>query len=89
VGDLVKELSRYGYGNAVLSQNWHNGRIPARELVRHVGAVVLSPLLALSYGRCSGFWPAMTFWPLIVIEHAAFIAGLLKGMQRRAQRKGG
>lgn len=82
IRSLFKELLRYGYGNYILSRNWRNGRTPARELMRHGGAVVLSPLLALSYVRRVGLWQAITFCPLIVIEHTAFMAGLIKGMAR-------
>jgi GT2 family glycosyltransferase len=82
LGGFIKELARYGYGNYVHSANWRNGRTPSREVIRHSGAVVLSPVLALTYAGRVGFWSALTFWPLIVIEHTAFIAGLLKGMIR-------
>lgn len=88
VSGLIKNLSRYGYGNYILSRNWQNGRTSGRELIRHGGAVVLSPLLALSYVRRVGIWSAITFWPLIIIEHTAFIAGLFKGKLQEVQRKG-
>ncbi len=76
---LIKDLYRYGYGNAVLSRHWKNGRTPVAEFIRHGGAVVLSPLLALSHAKRVGMRRAITFWPLIVIEHTAFICGLIKG----------
>jgi GT2 family glycosyltransferase len=77
---LIKNLYRYGYGNAVLSVNWKNGRTPATELLRHGGAVVLSPFLALGKTRHVGVLWAMAFWPLVVMEHTAFVVGLVSGM---------
>lgn len=80
---LVKDLYHYGYGNSVLSRNWKNGRTPEMELLRHGGAVALSPFLALSYAQQVSIWLALTFLPLIVIEHSAFICGLITGIARR------
>jgi glycosyltransferase involved in cell wall biosynthesis len=82
VRGLVKDLYCYGYGNAVLSRYWKNGRTPVVEFIRHAGAVVLSPLLALSYVRSFGAGWALAFWPLIVMEHSAFLAGLVNGTLR-------
>ncbi len=88
IRDLMKNLYRYGYGNVVLSPNWKNGRTPLIEFIRHGGAVVLSPVLALSHLRAAGIWRAISFWPLIVIEHISFIAGLLSALIHRiSQRK--
>jgi len=79
---LIKDLYRYGYGNFIRSRSWQNGRTPGIELMRHTGAVILSPVIAFSYLRRVGVWWILAFWPLIVIEHGAFIAGLLSGMLR-------
>ncbi|MBA2284634.1 MAG: glycosyltransferase [Ktedonobacteraceae bacterium] len=82
---LIRNLYRYGYGNTVLSRNWHNGRTPAMELLRHAGAFALSPALAISYsGKVGPVW-AIAFWPLIMLEHGAFVAGLIAG--NASQRK--
>lgn len=83
IRDFIKSLYRYGYGNVVLSPRWKNRRTPLAEFIRHGGAIVLSPVLALSYLRAAGIWRAMSFWPLIVVEHTAFVAGLISA---RAQR---
>jgi GT2 family glycosyltransferase len=74
---LMKNLYRYGYGNYVLSHNWKNRRTPLKEVMRHGGAVILSPLLALRYVRTVGSGWALAFWPLIVVEHTAFVLGLI------------
>lgn len=84
---LIKDLYRYGYGNAVLSRHWKNGRTPLVEFIRHGGAVVLSPFLALSHTRRVGMRRAITFWPLIVVEHSAFICGLVNGALRTRLRE--
>lgn len=83
---LIKDLYRYGYGNCILSQHWQNRRTPLTELIRHSGAVVLSPFLALRYTRTAGFGWAIAFWPLIVVEHTAFVCGLISALGRRAVR---
>jgi glycosyltransferase involved in cell wall biosynthesis len=76
----ARELFRYGKGNAVLSRNWQNGRSPLTEFVRHGGAVLLAPALALKYRRDAGLKWAVSFIPLIVVEHVAFMAGLINGV---------
>jgi hypothetical protein len=76
----ARELFRYGKGNAVLSRNWLNGRSPLTEFVRHGGAVLLAPALALKYERNVGLIGAVSFIPLIVVEHVAFMAGLIAGV---------
>lgn len=72
-------LYRYGFGNAVLARDWPMWRKPGPQLIRHLGAVVLSPLLALRLRRRTGWRQACAFWPLIVIEHIAYSAGLIAG----------
>jgi glycosyltransferase involved in cell wall biosynthesis len=89
VRGLVKDLYRYGRGNYVLSRRWTNGRTPAVELVRHAAAFELAPWLALARARRVGLWWALSFWPLIMVEHGAFIAGLLGGMAHRVRVGGG
>ncbi|MGO8949652.1 MAG: glycosyltransferase [Ktedonobacterales bacterium] len=79
----ARELYRYGKGNARLSRNWKNGRSPATEFVRHGGAVLLAPMLALKQWRRAGVMRAISFYPLIVVEHTAFMVGLLVGATRR------
>ncbi|HEV2405394.1 MAG TPA: glycosyltransferase [Ktedonobacterales bacterium] len=80
---LAKELYRYGYGNAVLSPGWGQRRPTQFEFVRHGAAVALSPWLALSYARTAGLLRAISFYPLIVLEHTAFMVGLARGVVRR------
>ncbi len=77
---LMRSLYHYGYGNGVLSPNWKHRRPLFVEVLRHGGAILLSPLLALSHLRRVGIWLALAFWPLIVLEHAAFVAGLLSAL---------
>ena len=79
IGVFARDLYRYGRGNAILSGNWHNGRSRGYELIRHSGAIVLSPWLALSHARRSGLLRSVSFWPLVVIEHTSFVAGLTSG----------
>jgi glycosyltransferase involved in cell wall biosynthesis len=83
---LIKDVYRYGYGNCVLSRNWKNRRTPLVELMRHGGAIVLSPLLALRHLRSAGIGWAIAFWPLIVIEHTAFVLGLLSALRQEVLR---
>jgi mycofactocin glycosyltransferase len=82
---LARELFRYGYGNAILSRGWQNRRSPLTELIRHTGAIALSPVLALSYVRRVGARRALACWPLVILDHGAFIGGLLAGTVRRGQ----
>jgi len=79
---LARELYRYGYGNSVLSRNWTNGRTPLREVLRHCGALVLSPVLALRYTPRVGLLEAASYWPLVALEHGAFVAGLVRAEVR-------
>jgi glycosyltransferase involved in cell wall biosynthesis len=80
ISALIRNLYRYGRGSYVLSLNWTNGRTPAVELIRHTAAVALAPYIALSRARRVGLWRALSFWPLVAIEHGAFIAGLMSGL---------
>jgi O-antigen biosynthesis protein len=82
----ANELFRYGLGNAVLSRNWVNRRGVLTEFVRHGGALVLAPLLALKHWRCAGVRWAISFYPLIIVEHTAFMAGLTRGAVQRIGR---
>ncbi|HEX6797920.1 MAG TPA: glycosyltransferase [Ktedonobacterales bacterium] len=79
---LASKLFRYGHGSAVLSRRWGNGRSPAVELLRHAGAVALSPALALRLAPRVGLGRALAFWPLIAVEHTAFVCGLAAGTLR-------
>lgn len=84
---LWRELYRYGFGAAVLSQNWRNGRAPATELLRHGGAVALSPLLALRLWRRrrAGLGQALSYLPLIALEHTAFCWGVMAALATGAR----
>jgi GT2 family glycosyltransferase len=82
----AKELFRYGRGNAILSRNWHNRRNPLTEYVRHTAAVLLAPALALRHWRCAGALRSISFYPLIVIEHSAFIIGLTWGIAQKSNK---
>lgn len=77
---FAASLFRYGYGNSVLSRGWRNDRTPLSEFLRHGAALLLAPLFAARLGRRMGATRALTFGPLVVVEHAAFLAGLLKGV---------
>ena len=79
---LAGKLFRYGHGSAVLSRRWRNGRAPAVEMLRHAGAAALSPALALRLAPRVGLGRALAFWPLIAVEHTAFVCGLAVGMLR-------
>lgn len=85
---FMRELRRYGYGNARLSRAWGARRSPAAELVRRCGAIALSPALALRYARRVGLRWTPAFLPLVVIEHATFTVGLLEGLVYAAGRGG-
>jgi O-antigen biosynthesis protein len=89
LGGFARDLFRYGYGNGVLSRDWPRGRQPAVEFVRHLGAVVLSPLLALRlrYARRAGWLRALSFCPLIAIEHTSFCVGLVHAVVGRQRRR--
>lgn len=88
VKSLCRELYRYGFGAAVLSRNWRNGRTPATEFVRHGGAAALAPLLAFRLRRRVGLGRAMSYWPLITLEHLSFCWGLCMATMRGAAEKG-
>ena len=85
---LCRELYRYGFGSATLSRNWRNGRTPAIELIRHGGAAVLAPALAFRLRHRVGLARAMSFWPLITLEHLSFCWGLCMALVRRPAEKG-
>ncbi|HEX9067519.1 MAG TPA: glycosyltransferase [Ktedonobacterales bacterium] len=74
---LARELYRYGCGSYWQSRHWPHGRQPAHELVRHAGAIVLSLGLALRLTPRVGWWAALRYWPLVVVEHGAFCWGIL------------
>jgi glycosyltransferase involved in cell wall biosynthesis len=91
VRGLCRELYRYGFGAAVLSRAWRNGRTPATEFIRHGGAAALAPLLAWRLRNRVGMARAMSFWPLITLEHLSFCWGLCMGVvgaRRGAVEKG-
>ena len=81
---LSRELYRYGFGAAVLSRRWRNGRTPATELIRHGGAALLAPLLAWRLRKRVGLARAMSFSPLIALEHLSFCWGVCMGVARGA-----
>lgn len=83
---LSKELYRYGYGSSVLARNWTRARQPDIQLIRHAVAAALSPALALSYSRSVGLLSAISFCPLVAVEHLAFCAGLIDGIRHAARR---
>ncbi len=87
VRELTRELYRYGFGAAMLSRNWR-GRAPLKEFARHGGAAALALLLALRLRRRVGLARAISFWPLITLEHLSFCWGLCLGSVRGASRKG-
>lgn len=86
VGSLYRTLYRYGRGNFLMSYKWHNGRTPLVELIRHLGAIVLSPWLTLRRVRSTGFGWALAFLPLTIIEHTGFVVGLCDGIRRGRRR---
>ncbi len=94
VRGLYRELYRYGFGAAVLSCAWQNGRTPASEFIRHGGAAALAPLLAWRLRRRVGLARALSFWPLTILEHLSFCWGCASAsrtpvaMQRRKARDG-
>jgi cellulose synthase/poly-beta-1,6-N-acetylglucosamine synthase-like glycosyltransferase len=85
---FVRELYRYGFGNSILAREWPVTRQPVVQLIRHTGAIVLSPALAVRMRRRVGLRVALSFCPLIAIEHAAFNAGLISGYVSRLTGKG-
>jgi glycosyltransferase involved in cell wall biosynthesis len=85
VGSLAHMFFRYGQGSYTFSSNWQNRRPPAVELIRHTGAFVLAPWLALSHIRRAGVslgW-LFVFWPLTMVEHGAFTLGYLTGIMAK------
>jgi glycosyltransferase involved in cell wall biosynthesis len=76
---------RYGIGSYQLSKHWKRNRSPLVELIRHVGAMVLSPVLALSLIKKVGLVQAISFWPLVVIKHGAFAVGLISAIFKGAR----
>lgn len=88
ISNLARNLYRYGFGNAQLSRNWQSKRKPWKELIRHAGAVALSPWLAILYAqRAGGIWWAIPFTFYVVVEHSAFIIGMVVGIRNRQQEK--
>jgi GT2 family glycosyltransferase len=77
VRGFARELYRYGYGSGALAREWPAHRRPLFQLVRHLGALGLSPVLALTFTRRVGFVRALSYWPVIAIEHASFCVGLI------------
>jgi len=56
--------------------------------MRHGGAAVLAPALAFRLRRRVGLARAMSFWPLITLEHLSFCWGLCAAIVRRPVEKG-
>jgi O-antigen biosynthesis protein len=83
VRTLAKNLFRYGQANYFMSGVWQKRRKPIIELVRHLGAVVLSPYIALSRTKQLGLGQALSFIPLVIVEHSAFCLGILTAMLQR------
>lgn len=81
---LARVLYRYGFGSAALSHGWRNGRTPMVEFIRHAGAAALAPALALRLSRRAGLARALSYWPLITLEHASFCLGLCVAILRGA-----
>jgi GT2 family glycosyltransferase len=77
---LARQLYRYGRGSYKLSREWPRARQPGRELVRRAVAVMLAPVLALRCVDHAGIWQSISFSPLVVVEHVAFAAGIIRGM---------
>lgn len=77
---LARNLYRYGKGNYLLLGNQRDGRMPIVEIIRHMGAIVLGPALILRRAKSATVLEALSYWPLVVVEHAAFIAGMTSGM---------
>lgn len=77
---LARNLYRYGKGNYLLLGNQRDGRMPLVEIIRHMGAIVLGPALILRKAKTATVLEAFSYWPLVVVEHAAFIAGMISGM---------
>lgn len=86
VRGFCRELYRYGFGAAVMSRSWRNGRTPATEFIRHGGAAVLAPWLAWRLRHRVGVGRALSFWPLITLEHLSFCWGLCRGVLSDARR---
>jgi glycosyltransferase involved in cell wall biosynthesis len=85
IPDFASKLYRYGFGNAILSAEWPADRRPGRQLVRHLGAAVLAPWLALRLRHRCGWLRTSTFVPVIVLEHLAYSTGLIRGWITRLQ----
>ena len=79
VREFARKLYRYGFGNAILAPEWPADRMPGRQLMRHLGAAVLAPWLAWRLRHRGGWLRASTFVPVIVLEHLAYSAGLIRG----------
>jgi glycosyltransferase involved in cell wall biosynthesis len=77
---LARNLYSYGRQNYFLLGKQKGGRHPLVEIIRHAGAIVLGPLLILRRSKHTGIGRALSFWPLVAIEHGAFIVGLLSGL---------
>ncbi|MCC6975786.1 MAG: glycosyltransferase [Anaerolineae bacterium] len=77
---LARNLYRYGKGNYLLLGTQRGGRSPVVEIMRHMGAVVLGPVFILRRAKTATVLEAFSYWPLVVVEHTAFIAGMISGM---------
>jgi GT2 family glycosyltransferase len=84
---LARSVYRYGFGNVIRSKRWKGKRQPTVELLRHASAVVLSPLLALLYAQRAGklMW-VFPFMLFIIVEHSAFVAGMVSAMSSNGYR---
>ena len=85
VRGFLRTVRTYGEGNALLSGRWQNGRTPLVEFVRHGGAIVLSPIIAIRLARGQKVGVALRYWLLVIAEHSAFLVGLIGGLRRRAK----
>lgn len=85
LSEVLKRYYRRGYANVYYSRSWTRmgfKRAPLREIVRHLGAVVLSPILALRYAQRTQLRDAPLYLIFIVAEHSTFVLGMLRALQR-------
>jgi glycosyltransferase involved in cell wall biosynthesis len=86
LGAFARKYFKRGYANYYYSVMWQQlgyHRHPAIELIRRLGAIILSPYLAFRYASRTTRRDFPMYVIIGIVEHAVFFAGIVKAMIKR------
>lgn len=82
LGSFWKRMYLHGFSSVPLARRWPGVRHPGNQLLRHGGAIILSPLLAFRAARRDSIVWFPWFWLCVVIQHTAFCVGILDALRK-------